>query len=144
MELLDELAERRQTVRELAEKYEEIRQRMLSPPSATGTHHHSRTTESRTERLYSQADEVRGQIIDNLSRLIELKLELSAAIEQVPNEKYKQLLFDRYYLGKKWAQIAHDQDRDIRTMFKTHSRAKKELEAILNKNAQERGEGNDL
>lgn len=144
MELLDELAERRQTIRELAEKYEEIRQRMLSPPSATGTHHYSRTTESRTERLYSQADEVRGQIIDNLLRLIDLKMELSAAIEQVPNEAYKQLLFERYYQGKKWPQIAREKDVCIRSVFKIHSRAMKELETILSRKTMERGEGDDL
>lgn len=144
MELLDELAEKRQTIRELAEKYENIWQRLLSPPGASGTHNHNRTTESRTERLYSQADEVRRQIINNLLELIDLKLELSAAIEQVPDEAYKQLLFERYYLGKKWPQIAREKDMCIRSVFKIHSRAKAELETILSRNNMERGEGDDL
>lgn len=144
MGLLDELAEKRQTIRDLGEKYEDIRQRLLSPPSATGTYCHNRTNESRTERLYSQADEVRRQIIDNLLELIDLKQELSAAIDQVSSENYKQLLFERYYIGKKWTQITSEQGRNIRTTFKMHSRAKQELETILSKNNTERGEGVDL
>ena len=133
MELLDELAERRQTIRELAEKYEEIRQRMLSPPRATGTHHYSRTTESRTERLYSQADEVRGQIIDNLLRLIDLKMELSAAIEQMSNEAYKQLLFERYILCLKWEQISIDMDKSIRWIYAMHGVALNQFKEVLMK-----------
>ena len=48
--------------------------------------------------LVARVDELERSIIDEVKTLTEMKQGIIAEIEKVPNENYKQLLYDRYVL----------------------------------------------
>lgn len=73
--------------------------------------------------LVARVDEIERGIIEEINALVEKKISITNEIEKVPNENYKQLLFDRYILCKRWEQIAIDRDKSVRTIFKMHGRA---------------------
>ena len=73
--------------------------------------------------LVARVDEVEREIIEKIGELVEKKVSITNEIEMVPNENYKQLLFDRYILCKRWEQMALDRDKSVRTIFKMHGRA---------------------
>lgn len=82
--------------------------------------------------LVARVDELERSIIDEVKTLTEMKQGIIAEIEKVPNENYKQLLYDRYVLCKKWEQIALDRDRCVRWIFQMHGKALKSFEKTMN------------
>lgn len=81
--------------------------------------------------LVARVDEIERGIIDEINVLVEKKISITEEIEKVPNENYKQLLFDRYILCKRWEQIAIDRDKSVRTIFKMHGRALNLFEKVI-------------
>lgn len=81
--------------------------------------------------LVARVDEIERGIIDEINVLVEKKISITTEIEKVPNENYKQLLFDRYILCKRWEQIAIDRDKSVRTIFKMHGRALNLFEKVI-------------
>lgn len=81
--------------------------------------------------LVARVDEIERGIIDEINALVEKKISITNEIEKVPNENYKQLLFDRYILCKRWEQIAIDRDKSVRTIFKMHGRALNLFEKVI-------------
>lgn len=73
--------------------------------------------------LVAKVDGIERDLVDEITRLVDKKLSITNEIEKVPNESYKQLLFDRYIMCKRWEQIALDRDKSVRTIFKMHGRA---------------------
>lgn len=131
MDDLKRLLIKRQHIRELIEKYEEIRTLMSSPPSASDyTHYGRRSGESRIERLHGKADDLYNRIIDESIELINLKMTVSEQIEQLSDEINKDILFSRYIRGRKWAQIAEERDVSLRWVFTKHQQALKEWDQV--------------
>lgn len=81
--------------------------------------------------LVARVDEIERGIIEEINALVEKKISITTEIEKVPNENYKQLLFDRYILCKRWEQIAIDRDKSVRTIFKMHGRALNLFEKVI-------------
>ena len=81
--------------------------------------------------LVARVDEIERGIIDEINALVEKKVSITNEIEKVPNENYKQLLFDRYILCRRWEQIAIDRDKSVRTIFKMHGRALNLFEKVI-------------
>lgn len=81
--------------------------------------------------LVARVDEIERGIIEEINALVEKKISITNEIEKVPNENYKQLLFDRYILCKRWEQIAIDRDKSVRTIFKMHGRALNLFEKVI-------------
>lgn len=81
--------------------------------------------------LVARVDEIERGIIDEINVLVEKKISITSEIEKVPNENYKQLLFDRYILCRRWEQIAIDRDKSVRTIFKMHGRALNLFEKVI-------------
>ena len=81
--------------------------------------------------LVARVDEIERGIIEEINALVEKKISITCEIEKVPNENYKQLLFDRYILCKRWEQIAIDRDKSVRTIFKMHGRALNLFEKVI-------------
>ena len=61
----------------------------------------------------------------------EKKQEIISEIEKVPQENYRQLLFDRYILCQKWEQIALDRDKGVRWIYRLHGKALNTFEKVL-------------
>ena len=81
--------------------------------------------------LVARVDEIERGIIEEINALVEKKIIITNEIEKVPNENYKQLLFDRYILCRRWEQIAIDRDKSVRTIFKMHGRALNLFEKVI-------------
>lgn len=82
--------------------------------------------------LVARVDELERNIIDEVKTLTEKKQGIIAEIEKVPNEGYKQVLFDRYILCQKWEQIALDRDKGIRWIYRLHGKALNSFEKVWN------------
>ena len=84
-------------------------------------------------KLIARVDEIERDVLDELKELEERKYNIIKEIECVPNENYKQLLFERYVLCEKWEKISLDHDRGIRRTFTMHGKALAAFEKIWGK-----------
>ena len=82
--------------------------------------------------LVAKVDELERNIIAEIDRLTDKKQEIIAEIEKVPRENYRQLLFERYILFKKWEQIAIDWDKGIRWIYRLRKKALNAYEKVFN------------
>ena len=81
--------------------------------------------------LVAKVDELERGIIAEIDELTEKKQEIISEIERVPQENYRQLLFDRYILCQKWEQIALDRDKGVRWIYRLHGKALNTFEKVL-------------
>ena len=81
--------------------------------------------------LVAKVDELERGIIAEIDELTEKKQEIIAEIERVPQENYRQLLFDRYILCQKWEQIALDRDKGVRWIYRLHGKALNTFEKVM-------------
>lgn len=81
--------------------------------------------------LVAKVDELERGIIAEIDELTEKKQEIIAEIEKVPQENYRQLLFDRYILCQKWEQIALDRDKGVRWIYRLHGKALNTFEKVM-------------
>lgn len=82
--------------------------------------------------LIAKVDEIEQSIIAEMDELINKKQQIIAEIEKVPNENYRQLLFDRYILCEKWEKIALDRDKGVRWIYRMHGKALTMFEKVWN------------
>jgi len=81
--------------------------------------------------LVAKVDELERGIIAEIDELTEKKQEIISEIEKVPQENYRQLLFDRYILCQKWEQIALDRDKGVRWIYRLHGKALNTFEKVM-------------
>lgn len=70
-------------------------------------------------------------IIDSIHAKVKKQNEVKAAISLVRDARQREVLEHRYLLGKKWEQICVDMHYEWRQAHHHHSRALKEVEAII-------------
>ena len=80
--------------------------------------------------LIAKVDDIERGIIAEIEELTETKQAVIAEIEKVPNENYRQLLFDRYILCQKWEKIALDRDKGIRWIYRMHGKSLNAFEKV--------------
>jgi hypothetical protein len=78
---------------------------------------------SKIEVMSEKIMELDQQISDELGKLVIVRSEIEAAIHDVPNQIYRELLERRYIRGQYWEQIAVDMNYDYRYVLKIHGRA---------------------
>lgn len=78
--------------------------------------------------VIAKKDEAEQKMVTEIRRLIDVKMKIIADIERVPNERQKQILFDRYVMCKRWERIAAEHDKGIRWVYRLHGRALKSFE----------------
>lgn len=79
--------------------------------------------ESKIEAAIEKIMEIDSEINDEIDELLIVKSEVKAAINTVPNEKYRELLERRYIRGQKWEQIAVDMNYDYSWVLRLHGKA---------------------
>ena len=125
-----------QKIRRLQNRREDLRADLYSIGSPTGQLDSERVQTSisgdRMAELVARVDEAERDIVAELKDLIVAKDKISQEIERVPNENYKQLLFDRYILCLKWEKIALDRDKGIRWIYRMHGKALNSFEKVWN------------
>lgn len=123
-----------QKIKRLQNRREDLRADLYSIGSPTGQLDSERVQTSisgdRMAELVARVDEVERDIVAELKDLIVAKDKISQEIERVPNENYKQLLFDRYILCLKWEKIALDRDKGIRWIYRMHGKALNSFEKV--------------
>ena len=82
--------------------------------------------------LVAKVDELEREIVDETEELIDERQDILDHIERLTNERYKQLLFDRYVLCDKFEKIALERDKGIRWIYRMHGNALKAFEKVIN------------
>ena len=119
-------------IQRLCDLRDEIRADMYAAksPDISGNRVQTSVSGDSMLRLIAKVDGVEAEIVEELEMLTKQKQEILRTIESLPNERYKQLLFDRYVCCKKWEQIAVDWDKGIRWIYRMHGNALKAFEAV--------------
>ena len=89
-------------------------------------------TSDRMINLIAKVDETERDIVKEIEALTREKQKIMHEIEQVPNEKYRELLFQHYILCHRIELIAVEWDKGIRWIYRLRKRAIKAFEEIWN------------
>lgn len=84
----------------------------------------SRSMENSVDKIILLQDELNTDI----DKYINLKRAANEVIRQIPNEKYRRVLENRYLLGKTWEAIAVEMDMTYQGVCHVHGRALQEAE----------------
>lgn len=83
---------------------------------------------NKIELVTERIDEIEQQMSDELKMLVDTRAEIEAAIQEIDEAVYRELLERRYIYGERWEQIAVDMIYDYRTVFKVLYRALDKLQ----------------
>ena len=89
-------------------------------------------TKSHMENTVAKIVDLEKEIDGDIDRLVGLKAEIMETINRVDDPISQIILELRYVNGKGWDEIARDIRFDIRTAFRVHGKALKEIEEIKN------------
>lgn len=84
----------------------------------------------RMEDFITKALDLESEINTDLCRLIDIKREIVTVIKCVENFELQTLLEARYLCFKTWEEIAVEMHFDLRWVYRLHSRALDEVDAI--------------
>ena len=114
-----------QQIKRLNSRREDIRNDMFSLGGIAYDQERVQTspTGDRMTVLVARVDEIERDIVKKLDELESEKQKVILKIESVPQENYKQLLYERYVLCKRWERIAADWDKGIRWIYRMHGKA---------------------
>lgn len=133
-EYLQQIYKAEQKIKRLERGRQQLRANLYSIGSPSGQMSPDTVTSSiagdRMERLIARVEEIEKDIVEEIGRLTELIRHISAQIERVPVNRYRNLLHERYILCRKWERIAVDMDVDIRHVYRLHGKALQEFEKI--------------
>lgn len=79
----------------------------------------SNSHEERLAKLFELNDEINADV----DKLVNYKLKLSLEVNQLEDDRYRMILSERYFQGKKFELIAVERDYDIRWIYKLHGQA---------------------
>lgn len=117
----------------LTELREDIRANMYtigSPAGQTEERVQTSVNGDRMLQLIARVDEAERDIIENMTELIEAKRKITCEIEQIPNENYRQLLYDRYIKCQRWEKIALDRNKGVRWIYRLHGKSLNAFEKV--------------
>ena len=81
----------------------------------------------RTEDVVIKIIMLEDKLKEDMDRLVELKAEITKAIEGVDVKEYRILLEKRYLSFMKWEDIAFDMHCSLRTIYRMHGEALKKV-----------------
>lgn len=82
--------------------------------------------------LIATVDEIELDLVDEIKQLIAQKQQIMLEIERIPQENYKQLLYDRYVLCQRWEKIALDRNKGVRWIYRLHGKSLQAFEKVWN------------
>ena len=85
-------------------------------------------TTSPMENVVVKIIELKREINEDIDRLIDLKKEIGKVISNIDNPSYQLILEMRYVNNRDWEEIAEEMNIGIRTLFRLHGKALKELD----------------
>ena len=75
------------------------------------------------ERAILRVVEYEERINAEIEELTQKRLEIEEVIEAVPDETLREILKRRYLMYQKWDKIAEEMNRDLRWVYRLHSKA---------------------
>lgn len=133
-EYLEQVGNKEIYVRNLQKKIERLR-KVLDSAGAVQydtTKVRATHTTDKINDLYAKMDE--QQLVDNLMiDLDEFKKKVSDEINQLDDERYKNILHQKYIEMKTWKEIAIDMSYNVRYLFRIHGVALNEFYKMYNK-----------
>jgi hypothetical protein len=84
------------------------------------------------ENTIAKIVDLEREINEDIDQLVDIKADIIATINQADDPINQIILEMRYINGKGWDEIARDIGFDIRTAFRLHGKALKEIEEIRN------------
>lgn len=88
---------------------------------------HTASSDNSLEKAIAKVADYRAKINDEIDRLVNVRLEIEAAIEHVPDAVQREVLTRRYLLYQKWERIAVDMNLDLRWVYRLHGKALSKL-----------------
>ena len=131
-EYLQEIYKLSRRIKRLQEIRAEIRADLYSVKSAplSSDKVQSSAGDDRMAKLIAKVDRIERDIVDQIDKLTDRREAICGQIEQVEDERYKTILYDRYVLCHKWERIAVDMDLEIRWVYRLHGEALKSFEKL--------------
>ena len=83
------------------------------------------------ENTIAKIVDLEREINEDIDQLVDIKADIIATINQADDPINQIILEMRYINGKGWDEIARDIGFDIRTAFRLHGKALKEIEEII-------------
>ncbi len=80
------------------------------------------------ERNLLQAAEYEERINAAIKELMQKRLEIEKVIDAVPDAVLREILKRRYLLYQKWDKIAEEMNRDLRWVYRLHSKALQKID----------------
>lgn len=68
---------------------------------------------------------------DDIARYIELRAQITAYIDMVPDARYVDILYRRYVHGQTWEQIADGTGYALRHIYRVHGQALREFARVM-------------
>ncbi len=122
-------------VKRLQAQREQIRAELYSIGSPSGKMDADKVQTSTSGdsmlRLIAKVDELEREIVEEVDELLEKQHRITREIEQIPNNRQRDILFRRYVLFQKWERIAVDLDVTVRYVYQVHGDAMKSFAKIL-------------
>lgn len=87
----------------------------------------SKSGSSRYEELLAKISEKENEINNTIDDLVDLKLKLCGQINELPDEVYITILYERYIKLKSWHQIADSMEYSVKYLFRVHGAALNEF-----------------
>ena len=114
-------------VKRLQAQREQIRAELYSIGSPSGKMDADKVQTSTSGdsmlRLIAKVDELEREIVEEVDDLLEKQHRITREIEQIPNNRQRDILFRRYVLFQKWERIAVDTNVSIRQVYRDHGDA---------------------
>ncbi|WP_353892919.1 DUF1492 domain-containing protein [Proteinivorax hydrogeniformans] len=85
---------------------------------------------SHVENTVAKIVDLENEINEDIDRLVDVKAEITGTINQVDDPISQIILEQRYINGKGWDEVAREIGFDIRTAFRAHGKALKEIKKI--------------
>ena len=79
--------------------------------------------DSRVNRILYKIETIDGNVLKEIDQLQDIRQAIVNQIEAIPDERLREILFQRYVRCEKWEGIANNLHFDVRYMYLLHARA---------------------
>lgn len=122
-------------VKRLQAQREQIRAELYSIGSPSGKMDADKVQTSTSGdsmlRLIAKVDELEREIVEEVDDLLEKQHRITREIERLPNDRQRDVLFQRYVLFRRWEEIAVKMDVSVRYVYHVHGDALKSFAKIM-------------
>lgn len=129
-EYLTRIRQQRFVLREVQKELAEVQADIVSIKASSLSEKVSGTKESDIADRYIKLERYNDEVAEERDKLIDMRREAKAMIDQLPNKVEQGVLYARYINAGSWEQIAVDMHYSWKGIFKLHGRALQSFEKV--------------